>query len=81
MMSGATLVSNFPPLMGIPLTTTNVDPTLLIFMLSGEHYLSRLLQSHLCKYFTEDGRSMATLYYYYSVNHQSGIQRNTFLKL
>ena len=39
MMSGATLVSNFPPLMGIPLTTTNVDPTLLMFMLSGEFAL------------------------------------------
>ena len=29
---------------------------------------------------TEDGRSMTT-FYYYSVNHQSGLQRNTFSKL
>ena len=29
---------------------------------------------------TEDGRSTAT-FYYYSVNHQSGLQRNTFSKL
>ena len=30
--------------------------------------------------FTEDGRSMTTFYYYY-VNHQSGLQSNTFSKL
>ena len=30
--------------------------------------------------FTEDGRSMTT-FYYYSVNHQSGLQSNTFSKL
>ena len=29
---------------------------------------------------TEDGRSMTT-FYYYSVNHQSGLHRNTFSKL
>ena len=29
---------------------------------------------------TEDGRSMA-IFYYYSVSHQSGSQRNTFSKL
>ena len=29
---------------------------------------------------TEDGRSMTT-FYYYTVNHQSGLQRNTFSKL
>ena len=29
---------------------------------------------------TEDGRSM-TAFYYYSVNHQSGLQRNIFMKL
>ena len=29
---------------------------------------------------TEDGRSMTT-FYYYSVNHQSGLQRNIFSKL
>ena len=29
---------------------------------------------------TEDGRSM-TIFYYCSVNHQSGLQSNTFLKL
>ena len=28
---------------------------------------------------TEDGRSMTT-FHYYSVNHQSGLQRNTFSK-
>ena len=33
-----------------------------------------------CVPFTEDGNSMTT-FYYYSVNHQSGLQRNTFPKL
>ena len=32
------------------------------------------------KLYTEDGRSMTT-FYYCSVNHQSGLQSNTFLKL
>ena len=35
---------------------------------------------HKCVYCTEDGRSMTT-FYYYSVNHQSGLQRNRFSKL
>ena len=30
--------------------------------------------------FTEDGRSMTT-FYYYSVNHQCGLQNNKFSKL
>jgi hypothetical protein len=33
-----------------------------------------------CSWTREDGRSMTT-FYYYSVNHQSGLQRNTFSKL
>ena len=42
--------------------------------------IQRLLQEITTPIDTEDGRSMTT-FYYCSVNHQSGLQRNTFSKL
>ena len=49
--------------------------THLIFILDFSMIYRRTLLSLV----TEDGRSMTT-FYYYSVNHQSGLQRNTFSK-
>ena len=50
------------------------------------HYVTKThipmywIQMHLFVSNVKDGRSMTT-FYFYSVNHQSGLQRNTFSKL